>query len=75
MEPKKRSKKEINFQNAILFNLRDKEKKVDIVLMSGDRLSGKVEMYDKFTVSLTDDNGTKHLIYKHAIAVISYKTS
>ncbi len=75
MEQRKRSKKEINFQNAILFNLRDKEQEVEVTLMSGDKIQGRVEMYDKFTVSLIDNDGTKHLIYKHAIAVISYKTS
>jgi RNA chaperone Hfq len=72
---KKKTRKEINFQNAILFNLRDKEREIEITLTSGEKLIGKVEMYDKFTVSIIDNTGTKHLIYKHAIAVISYKTS
>jgi RNA chaperone Hfq len=72
---KKKTRKEINFQNAILFNLRDREKEVEITLTSGEKLIGKVEMYDKFTVSLVDRDSIKHLIYKHAIAVISYKTS
>ena len=75
MEPRKKTKKEINFQNAILFTLRDKGEEVEVILMSGDKIKGKVEMYDKFTVSLIDKEGLKHLIYKHAIAVISYKSS
>jgi RNA chaperone Hfq len=75
MDPRKKGKKEINFQDAILFNLRDKGKEVNIVLISGDKLVGKIEMYDKFTISIMDSKGMKHLVYKHAIAVISYKTS
>ena len=75
MDPRKKNKKEINFQDAILFNLRDGGKEVNIVLISGDKLVGKIEMYDKFTISMIDSDGKKHLVYKHAIAVISYKTS
>lgn len=59
-----------NIQDAFLNSARRDKLTVQINLMNGSTLSGRIKSFDKFSV-LMDANGQDHLIFKHAISTIS----
>ena len=59
-----------NIQDAFLNSARRDKLSVQINLMNGSTLAGRIKSFDKFSV-LMDANGQDHLIFKHAISTIS----
>lgn len=59
--------------DAILKALQDNGRKVEVRLLSGEELTGKVVGRDKYTITLLVENAfacekpRRHVIYKHAI--------
>jgi host factor-I protein len=59
-----------NIQDAFLNSARRDKLSVQINLMNGSTLAGRIKSFDKFSV-LMDSNGQDFLIFKHAISTIS----
>lgn len=59
-----------NIQDAFLNSARRDKVAVQIHLLSGATLSGRIKSFDKFSV-LLDAGGQEFLIFKHAISTIS----
>jgi host factor-I protein len=59
-----------NIQDAFLNSARRDKLSVQIHLMNGSTLAGRIKSFDKFSV-LMDSNGQDYLIFKHAISTIS----
>ncbi len=59
-----------NIQDAFLNTARRERYGIVIHLMSGEKLSGRIKSFDKFSV-LLDTGGHDYLIFKHAISTIS----
>lgn len=59
-----------NIQDAFLNTARREKYGVVIHLMRGEKLSGRIRSFDKFSV-LLDTGGLDYLIFKHAISTIS----
>ena len=60
----------INFQDAILKEIRRDKVPVTLFLMNGFQLRGTVTGFDSFVVVLVTD-GKPQMIYKHAISTIA----
>ena len=60
----------INFQEAILKEVRRDKVPVTLFLMNGFQLRGIVTGYDSFVVVLVSD-GKQQMIYKHAISTLA----
>jgi len=63
-------KGKLNLQDAFLNQLRKGKVSVNIYLVNGVKLSGKIGGFDNFTITLTSDQG-QQLVFKHAISSIS----
>ena len=59
-----------NIQDAFLNSARRDKLSVQINLMNGSTLAGRIKSFDKFSV-LMDSNGQDFLIFQHAISTIS----
>lgn len=59
-----------NIQDAFLNSARRDKVPVQIHLLSGGTLAGRIKSFDKFSV-LLDAGGQEFLIFKHAISTIS----
>ena len=59
-----------NIHDAFLNSARRDKLSVQINLMNGSTLSGRIKSFDKFSV-LMDSNNQDFLIFKHAISTIS----
>ena len=59
----------INFQDAILNEVRREKVPVTLFLMNGFQLRGTITGYDSFVVVLVTD-GKQQMIYKHAISTL-----
>ena len=59
-----------NIQDAFLNSARRDKLSVQINLMNGSTLAGRIKSFDKFSV-LLDSGGQDFLIFKHAISTIS----
>jgi host factor-I protein len=59
-----------NIQDAFLNSARRDKLSVQIHLLSGSTLTGRIRSFDKFSV-LIDTGGQEFLIFKHAISTIS----
>ena len=60
----------INFQEAILKEVRRDNVPVTLFLMNGFQLRGIITGYDSFVVVLVSD-GKQQMIYKHAISTLA----
>ena len=60
----------INFQDAILKEVRRDKVPVTLFLMNGFQLRGIVTGFDSFVVVLVTD-GKQQMIYKHAISTLA----
>ncbi len=58
-----------NIQDAFLNSARRDKLSVQINLMNGSTLAGRIKSFDKFSV-LLDSGGQDFLIFKHAISTI-----
>ena len=59
-----------NIQDAFLNTARREKYGIVIHLMTGEKLSGRIKSFDKFSV-LLDTGGHDNLIFKHAISTIT----
>ncbi|HEY8559149.1 MAG TPA: RNA chaperone Hfq [Pyrinomonadaceae bacterium] len=59
-----------NIQDAFLNSARRDKLSVQINLMNGSTLAGRIKSFDKFSV-LMDSGGQDYLIFKHAISTIA----
>ena len=59
-----------NIQDAFLNSARRDKLSVQVNLMNGSTLSGRIKSFDKFSV-LLDANAQDFLIFKHAISTIA----
>ena len=60
----------INYQDAILNEVRREHVPVTLFLMNGFQLRGTIAGYDSFVVVLISD-GKQQMIYKHAISTLA----
>ena len=60
----------INFQDAILNEVRRDKLPVTLFLMNGFQLRGIITGFDSFVVVLVSD-GKQQMIYKHAISTLA----
>jgi host factor-I protein len=58
-----------NVQDVFLNYTRREKLRVTIRMMDGTELEGRIKNFDRFALVL-DQNGTDHMIFKHAIAAI-----
>ena len=61
---------QLNFQEAVLNEVRREKIPVTLFLMNGFQLRGVITGYDSFVVLLVTD-GKQQMIYKHAISTIA----
>ena len=61
---------QINFQDAILSEVRREKVPVTLFLMNGFQLRGTITGFDSFVVVLVSD-GKQQMIYKHAISTLA----
>jgi host factor-I protein len=61
---------ETNIQDVFLNYVRREKVTVTIRMMDGGELEGRIKNFDRFSVVL-DHAGADHMIFKHAIAVIT----
>ena len=64
------SKQMTNVQDQFLNRIRREKIRVTIDLVSGSRGEGMITSFDNFCLIL-NDGYTSHLIYKHAVSMIS----
>jgi len=60
----------LNVQNGFFNQARKNHTRVAIVLTSGQRITGMVKSFDKYTL-LLDTRGGEQVVFKHAIATVS----
>ena len=61
---------QVNFQDAILSEVRRDRVPVTLFLMNGFQLRGTITAFDSFVVVLVSD-GKQQMIYKHAISTLA----
>ena len=61
---------EPNIQDVFLHYVRREKITVTVRMMDGGELEGRIKNFDRFSVVL-DHAGADHMIFKHAIAVIT----
>jgi host factor-I protein len=61
---------EPNIQDAFLNYVRREKITVTVRMMDGGELEGRIKNFDRFSVVL-DHAGADHMIFKHAIAIIT----
>ncbi len=64
------SRHQANVQDQYLNRLRREHRRISVELVSGTAREGRVTSFDSYCLILNDDF-TSHLIYKHAVALIS----
>ncbi len=65
------AKSVMNIQDSFLNQARRERISLDIHLVDGSDLHGKISAFDNFTVILiNDEREEQYLIYKHAIATV-----
>jgi host factor-I protein len=58
-----------NIQDVFLNYVRREKLTVTVRMMDGIEVEGRIKNFDRFALVL-DQNGTDHMIFKHAIAAI-----
>ena len=59
-----------NVQDNFLNHVRRERVVVNIYLVNGTKLTGKIKDFDRFAIVL-DNNGIDQMLFKHAISTIS----
>ena len=67
----KTQKPKINLQDQYLNHLRKSKAEVEVKLVDGRQLKGYIRGFDNYVVLFEDSEGL-HLIYKHALAEVSF---
>ena len=62
-------------QSKLLTQAVEDEKKVQIYLVSGMRLEGIIDSFDRFVIVMIDSDRKRNMIYKHAISTIIFDWS
>jgi host factor-I protein len=65
------SKHNINIQDGFLFQNLKEATSLQVELVTGRTLAGRLRRFDRFAVVLEPTEGQEILIYKHAISTIS----
>ena len=65
------TKHNINIQDGFLFQNLKESTVLDLELVNGRKLTGRIRRFDRFAVVLEGSPGDEVLIYKHAIATIA----
>jgi host factor-I protein len=60
---------QLNVQDHFLNTLRKEGKRVNITLLDGSCIAGKISGFDTFSI-IIEDGGNNKLVYKHAISTI-----
>ena len=60
----------INIQDPFFYQLRKDSRTVHVYLVSGQRLTGILRRFDRYSVIL-ENHGQEQLVYKHAVASIA----
>ena len=60
----------INVQDHFLNQARREKIRVKVMLVTGKEIEGHIRSFDNYSC-IVEENGDVHLIYKHAIAVVS----
>lgn len=60
----------ISIQNDFFNQARKEKSRVTVFLNNGNKLTGRIKSFDKFTLILDGDNG-EQMIFKHAISTIT----
>jgi host factor-I protein len=60
----------LNVQNGFFNQVRKDHTPVTICLNNGQKISGVVKSFDRFTL-LVDAGGSEQVVFKHAVATIS----
>lgn len=60
---------DLNIQDVFLNQVRREKITVNVRMMDGSELEGRIKNFDRFAVVL-DHAGADHMIFKHAIAAI-----
>ena len=60
----------LNVQNGFFNQIRKDRTRVTLFLSNGQKISGVVKAFDKFTLLLDTKNG-EQIVFKHAISTIS----
>ena len=63
------AKHNINIQDGFLFQNLKEAKNLEVELVNGKGLAGRLKRFDRFAIVL-ESEGREILIYKHAIATI-----
>ena len=64
------SKHSINIQDGFLFQNLKESTLLNVELITGRQLVGRIKRFDRFAVVLELEQGPEMLVYKHAIAAI-----
>lgn len=64
------TKHNINIQDGFLFQNLKESTVLDLELVTGRKMTGRIRRFDRFAVVLEPEPGQEILIYKHAIATI-----
>ena len=59
-----------NVQDSFLNHVRLERVVVNVYLVNGTKLTGKIKNFDRFAIIL-ENNGVDQMLFKHAIATIS----
>jgi host factor-I protein len=59
-----------NIQDAFLNTARRERMSINVALMNGSVITGRIKSFDKFSI-LLDDNGRDLLIFKHSVSTLS----
>ena len=60
---------EINIQDGFLFQILKSGQRVEIQLITGERLHGQLKRFDRFALVL-ESEGQETLIYKHGVVSV-----
>lgn len=65
------SKHSINIQDGYLFQNLKESTQLELELVTGRTVKGRIKRFDRFAVVLETADSREYLIYKHAIATIT----
>jgi host factor-I protein len=65
-----RSRAAINVQDSFFYALRREGKPINVLLVSGKRVTGQLRRFDRYALVI-EAHGLEQLVYKHAIASVS----
>ena len=64
------SKPTINIQDGFLFQNLKESTELNVELLTGAKICGRIRRFDRFAIVLEVENGDEVLVYKHAVCSI-----